>query len=271
MNIGRPTILRRFISGFIDLILILLMMFLTGNLIHLLINNNSSSYGELKEKYQEVLIESTLYEKTEDGVIIIQDDFDEHLTYCFTLYGKLDDYQDHKNNSEYFKEDGTIKENVDSEEVRDFYISQVLYARTNLFATDERYNAYISFENRTSNISNLIGGFLSCLVFELIIPFIGKNGKTIGKRITKLSLVSASGYQMKKWQLIPRFIIYCIAVLLIPFQGIGLYLFLASFLLIFLNRRDMAFHDYIGYTVVVDFTYDIIPYEEQGDDVDEQN
>ncbi len=271
MNIGKPTYLRRFLSGFIDLVLILLIMFLSGNLILSLIYNTSGSYGAIRERYQEVLIESTLYEHTENGISIIQTDFDEHLTYCFTLYDKLEIYQEHKNNSEYFMEDGTIKEDVNNEDLHNFYLSQILYARTNLFTTDERYKEGMFFESRISTISFLIGGVLSCFIFQLLIPLISKNGKTIGKRITRLSLVSASGYQMKKWQLIPRFIIYCGATLLILIDGVGIYLFMISFMIIFLNRRAMAIHDYISYTAVVDFTYDILPFIESEDKKGDRN
>lgn len=88
-------------------------------------------------------------------------------------------------------------------------------------------------------------------IFDLIIPLFSKNGESIGKRITKTCLLTKDGYQVKKWQIVVRwltYLIYDVALSVMTFFGA----ILISYTMLMFNKKKRTVEDYVAGTVVVD-------------------
>lgn len=119
--------------------------------------------------------------------------------------------------------------------------------------------------SRINRINNaqfyaLLPGFLTFpVVFFLVIPLINKKGKTLGKMMFKLELVSSiDNKQTQLWQ---RFVHYGILLaywLLILVSRVWIIMILAIFASIIdymvriLNRKFQSLHDIIAHTIVID-------------------
>ena len=89
------------------------------------------------------------------------------------------------------------------------------------------------------------------LIFDLLIPLFSKEGKSIGKYIFKLGILTKDGYQIKKYKLIFRWLGYLIIEI---FLGILTFCgtMLISYTMMLFNKRKRVIHDYIAGTMVVD-------------------
>ncbi len=100
----------------------------------------------------------------------------------------------------------------------------------------------------------------SMLIFFFVIPMCFKNGETLGKLMFHLGLVNKLGYRYSRLQLIPRFFIMAIVVVVVYVLfgislitgGILTFLALASYGLAIFTKDHKAIHDFIAGTVVID-------------------
>lgn len=101
---------------------------------------------------------------------------------------------------------------------------------------------------------------ISYAIFYVAVPLFYKNGETFAKKFNKLSLVSASGYQVKKRQIVFRQIVLFVELGLsaciigigltsLATLGVGIVILLLCTLL---SKTHRAPHDYAAYTLLVD-------------------
>ena len=84
-----------------------------------------------------------------------------------------------------------------------------------------------------------------------IVPISLKNGKTVGKLITKLVVLTDEGYEYKRYKHIFRYLAFYMVEVFGGVVTIGLTLILTTTLTLFTKKRR-ALHDYIAFSVVAD-------------------
>lgn len=107
----------------------------------------------------------------------------------------------------------------------------------------------------------------SLLIVYVLMPFILKQGVTVGKKVFGLGLATIDGYKMKDHQILLRFIpmAVLIAALFIPIWNnlfivliVFLTIFLSSFAVSMASPKKTAIHDLCARTIVVDIKSSII-------------
>ncbi len=251
MNVGKPSISKRVLSASMDLVLIFLFttLFMFG--IFYTFINPSIKYQTASEKYKSVHVDSHLFTLENNELKVIKDNYDENLSYCFEKYNSLDLYNEHKDSSGLFLEDGSFENSVTVEEAEKFFIKEVNFAVTNLIQKDSVYTTSYLTIIRYQTSAIVASAILSTLIFELIIPMCLKNGKTIGKLFTHQALVSSDGYKVKKKNIVIRYFAYALVNVFLGVISYGIILIFSFFIVCF-NYRGMSIHDYISSTVVVD-------------------
>lgn len=89
------------------------------------------------------------------------------------------------------------------------------------------------------------------LIFDLIIPLFSNEGKSIGKYIFKLGILTKDGYKLSKYKLAIRRIAYLVLEVflgIITFGGA----ILISYTMLMFNKKKRVLHDYVAGTMVVD-------------------
>jgi uncharacterized RDD family membrane protein YckC len=144
-----------------------------------------------------------------------------------------------------------------------------------------------------STDSALISYAISLIIFFIIIPVISKNGKTLGKRMFKLHILSQDNKEISKWNILSRgiamlpslfmgigfvpFISWTIYGFFLPFIElsesfitmlipilISLAIALISFLIVITNKHHQSPHDTIAQSiVVVDWELEMSPLEDE--------
>lgn len=103
--------------------------------------------------------------------------------------------------------------------------------------------------------------FLAGATSYVIIPWILKDGQTLGKKIFKLGLADADGYKFHNHRLLMRFMPFLVVnASLMFFVLVNLYIvlsivavvFLVSFTLAMSSPKRMSLHDFTAQTIVVD-------------------
>lgn len=121
---------------------------------------------------------------------------------------------------------------------------------------NDLYSDYILWQ---TTIPFIIGIFITVLVFYVVLPLVLKDGKTLGKLIMKISLVSTSYFAIKKHQIVLRTLPQlCLAIIAILFLGINIItvfisttLSFVSFFMTIFKEKHEALHDKIAMTYVV--------------------
>jgi len=110
-------------------------------------------------------------------------------------------------------------------------------------------------------IPTLIG---ASIPFFLLIPLFSKNGKTIGKHIFHIAVLSKDGYELKKWKLLIRWLVYIVIEVLLGFVSCGAS-FLISYTMFLFAKNHRSIHDFAAGSVVADANVSFWfkdPYEE---------
>lgn len=101
---------------------------------------------------------------------------------------------------------------------------------------------------------------VATFIFFLVVPLCFKNGETLGKLMFKLCLANKLGYRISKMQLIPRFLLSMVVVVVLYFVvglnlislGILTFLALGSYSMAIFTKEHKALHDFVSGTLVVD-------------------
>lgn len=124
-------------------------------------------------------------------------------------------------------------------------------------------------------LSFVLSSFIGTSIGYVLIPWLLKNGQSVGKKIFKIGLSDSDGYKFKNKQLIMRVMPLVVCELSLMFLvRVNMYLVISIFLIIFLvsfgvamaSPKKMALHDYTARSMVVDLKTSIIfddPMEEE--------
>ena len=101
---------------------------------------------------------------------------------------------------------------------------------------------------------------VATFIFFLVVPLCFKNGETLGKLMFKLCLANKLGYRISKMQLIPRFLLSMVVVVVLYFVvglnlislGILTFIALGSYSMAIFTKEHKALHDFVSGTLVVD-------------------
>ena len=101
---------------------------------------------------------------------------------------------------------------------------------------------------------------VATFIFFLVVPLCFRNGETLGKLMFKLCLANKLGYRISKIQLIPRFLLSMVVVVVLYFVvglnlislGILTFLALGSYSMAIFTKEHKALHDFVSGTLVVD-------------------
>lgn len=156
---------------------------------------------------------------------------------------------------------GVPNKNVVEDELRDFIFEK--YANTIMykFYKIDFVQAANVEEMGYHSISFTASSFIGLSLVYILLPWILKNGQSVGKKVFKLGLASSDGYKMKNRQLFMRFLPLGVCSLtLFLFYLVNLYIVLSIYLIIFLvsfaltmaSPKKMSLHDFTAQTIVVD-------------------
>lgn len=107
----------------------------------------------------------------------------------------------------------------------------------------------------------VLGIFLAGAINYVVLPWILKDGQTLGKKIFKLGLADADGYKFHNPKLLMRFmpfmvmdaaLMFLVAINLYVVLSIVGVVFLVSFTLAMASPKRMSLHDFTAQTIVVD-------------------
>ena len=113
----------------------------------------------------------------------------------------------------------------------------------------------------------VLSSFLGAVVTYVVMPWVLKNGQSVGKKVYGLGLADIYGYKYKNPQLLMRFMplgVCILSVILLVFVNlyldivIFLILFLVSFALAMASPKKTALHDLTARTIVVDLKESIL-------------
>ena len=130
---------------------------------------------------------------------------------------------------------------------------QALYNRA--LSNFEKTNIFSELRQPLVNIN--IWGYAGSLVFglllfDLVVPLLLGEGRSLGKFLFGLALVDQNGYRIKWWQLLIRFVILGGVEVLLSLVFFVLPLLISSAFLA-LTKRNQSLHDLIARTWVVDW------------------
>ena len=112
-----------------------------------------------------------------------------------------------------------------------------------------------------STSTYVIGIFLAGAVSYVLIPWILKDGQTLGKKIFKLGLADSDGYKFHNHRLLMRFmpfvvmdasLFFLVLINLFIVLSIVAVVFLVSFTLAMSSPKRMSLHDFTAQSIVVD-------------------
>ena len=176
----------------------------------------------------EIMLSSGLFEENSKGDIVdIDDNYDEVLTEFYKTYPYVDankdhfsSYEDAKRKSGLFHEvsDGVfvVNEDVSELDLGIFYSSQLYNAKVSLFNYSD-YKNYYDYNNNLIYWGSIGCIVLSSAIFYLILPLCLK-GKSIGRLIFKMELLSQDDKPASIIQRIVRYIAFLMIVVLMSFD-----------------------------------------------------
>ena len=124
--------------------------------------------------------------------------------------------------------------------------------------------------NQINTILMLVSALPSFLIFFVLLPLLDPFGRTIGKRIFSIAVVSDKGYLVKKWQLLLRGLPILGATIYVCFINSLYFQFLLPLLLVLIsagiaifNSRRRALHDLMAATTAIKADKSVIIYPDE--------
>ena len=121
-----------------------------------------------------------------------------------------------------------------------------------------------------NTILMLVSTLPSFLIFFILLPLLDPFGRTIGKRIFSIAVVSDKGYLVKKWQLLLRSIPILGATIYVCFINSLYFQFLLPLLLVLIsagiaifNTRRRALHDLMAATTAIKADKSLVIYPDE--------
>lgn len=264
----KPKLLRRICSAIIDFILLMVLGVFFSFAITPIIEN-TSSYKENMSIYNEYAVASGLYQFDEEHEKIIQYQIkDEQILidfYCNKTANE-ETYVTKKKESNLYDYDENTKTFTKKEETTDEQL-YTFYTRMQNIGIDSYLNDYIESFDEAKKASHLLAAynllelsicaFLGLLIVYILIPLIFKDGISIGKLMFRLRIVSTKGNgQVRKLQLFFRGLVIIFFEMIASIYTMSMFyvpLFLViSLIIMFVNKKQLTFHDLVCSTMVVD-------------------
>ena len=253
------TRLKRYTGSLIDFLLFILFFYLFTLFFSNVIVPNNPTYQANSEKMNEIMLSSGLFEENSKGDIVdIDDNYDEVLTKFYKTYPYVDankdhfsSYEDAKRKSGLFHEvsDGVFVVNEDASELDlgIFYTSQLYNAKVSLFNYSD-YKNYYDYNNNLIYWGSIGCIVLSSAIFYLILPLCLK-GKSIGRLIFKMELLSQDDKPASIMQRIIRYIAFLMIVVLMSlwlyFIPLGI-----NLIIYFIDKKNRGIPDLLAVTYV---------------------
>lgn len=253
------TRLKRYTGSLIDFLLFILFFYLFTLFFSNVIVPNNPTYQANSEKMNEIMLSSGLFEENSKGDIVdIDDNYDEVLTEFYKTYPYVDaskdhfsSYEDAKRKSGLFHEvsDGVFVVNEDASELDlgIFYTSQLYNAKVSLFNYSD-YKNYYDYNNNLIYWGSIGCIVLSSAIFYLILPLCLK-GKSIGRLIFKMELLSQDDKPASIMQRIIRYIAFLMIVVLMSlwlyFIPLGI-----NLIIYFIDKKNRGIPDLLAVTYV---------------------
>lgn len=253
------TRLKRYTGSLIDFLLFILFFYLFTLFFSNVIVPNNPTYQANSEKMNEIMLSSGLFEENSKGDIVdIDDNYDEVLTKFYKTYPYVDankdhfsSYEDAKRKSGLFHEvsDGVFVVNEDASELDlgIFYTSQLYNAKVSLFNYSD-YKNYYDYNNNLIYWGSIGCIVLSSAIFYLILPLCLK-GKSIGRLIFRMELLSQDDKPASIMQRIVRYIAFLMIVVLMSlwlyFIPLGI-----NLIIYFIDKKNRGIPDLLAVTYV---------------------
>ena len=140
--------------------------------------------------------------------------------------------------------------------VQQKYVDAILYVFNNQENVNKAGGDYMII----STMQYVVSIFVSSILVYIVLPFILKNGQTLGKKVFGLGLANSDGYVLDNKRLFMRLVPFVVVdASLLLLIGVNLYIvlsivlvmFLVSFALAMSSPKRMSLHDLVGRTIVV--------------------
>lgn len=256
----KSLLLRRLGSLFIDFIIVFACFFVIDSLITTPIVEATTDYNEVYQQYFDYLAESELYIYNENGEIEkITSDYDRRLTNFFTKNGKLDIYEQKKNDSNYFIYDANLniwtkKDEVKDEDLTAFY--QNVYFNDALPLLEQQ-EIVMAMNNKLAGYNLmmvLINSSVSLILVFLVVPLIDPHHSTFGMKPFRMRLVNKNnGENISVLQVIFRFLILISIEILASIYTFGIPAIISIGMTVFTTNRQ-SLRDFLCGNYIVDIT-----------------
>jgi len=156
-----------------------------------------------------------------------------------------------------------VKSNISESDLLDFQKGNLGTAIYNLNLSDltpiRASTRVISFGTvRALLYSSIFSTFIPCF----IIPISLKNGKTIGKLVMHLIVLTDEGYEYKRYKHIFRYLSFYVVEVFGGVLTIGITFILSTCLVLF-SKKHRALHDYISFSCVADERHTVFYIDEE--------
>lgn len=127
------------------------------------------------------------------------------------------------------------------------------------FMSQEKAMALNAIGNKAAFYANIPGVVFAPFLFFFFFPVVLKRGKTLGKLITKISVVSQEGYKAKK----PNILLHAL-VLMLPMEllilpvnqllmmGLLGFVYIGDYLVAMFSKNHQSVHEMLSATIVID-------------------
>ena len=250
----KASIFKRFTAFIGDLFILIIGVMLVSAIVSPL-TTGSSKYIEAKTQYDQLCLESKLYEEKDEKVVLIEENIDQALTYFYTIYdqeyGVSDTYKGIKSKSNLFTYDSTNEAfiEVGSEtEMKNFYQNE-LYEAASLYNQFKEVVPYRNVITTFGLISILTSISIPGIIFFYVVPLLCKGKTTICKNVLGLTYVSerSKNHQVSKLSYTLNFVLFALVCSI----GSGI-LLLVNAAFIFFNHKGQSFCDYNTGLILVD-------------------
>lgn len=168
----------------------------------------------------------------------------------------LSDYDKTELRQYFYISDKEAKDNEKASTYRYVYF----YALADVTSLSKLQNDYNKYALYGVTLPLVVAIIFTFMIFYFVIPFIFKNGETIGKKVMHICLVNKLGYQYKRIQLLPRVLFpTLLTIIIVFFAGFSIWAFagvsaviLISFLFVIFTKDNKAIHDFFAGTLVID-------------------
>ena len=138
-----------------------------------------------------------------------------------------------------------------------------------------KYIKEIGFKQMQFNaLAFTLASFIGFSISYVVLPWILKDGQSVGKKVFKIGLSNSDGYKFNNKQLIMRFMPFAVCDLsLILLVRVNIYVVLSIFMIILLvsfalamaSPKRMALHDFTSRSLVVDLQTSLL-FEDSGEE-----